>query len=238
MEAGLKESRPVDLDLTDHGLIRVVVMGEHQAFTEGLALAISGEPDLTLSGVAFAPWQLRDLLATGADVALIDLESAPGGLELARELTVAFPRVRLVVMTGTLDAKLLERALAVGVSAFVTKRSSLRDVLESVRGAHGDKMAVPASLLAEVMANVGRRELHQRVVNQRRSLLTERELEILSLLAEGLSTKAIAAKLVLSNNTVRSHAQNMLTKLGAHSRLEAVAYARSTGLIDTEQRVS
>jgi DNA-binding NarL/FixJ family response regulator len=108
--------------------------------------------------------------------------------------------------------------------------------MDSIRGAHRNQVAVSTALLAQVMKNVQLRESHERAAAQRPSILTDRELEVLRLMAEGRPTRAIADELILSVNTVRSHAQNTLTKLGAHSRLEAVALARAAGLIGVDPR--
>ena len=138
----------------------------------------------------------------------------------------SFSRVgSLVMLTGQADSGVLAAALESGCSGFVTKDGNLRDLASAIRGVLAGEVRVPQKLITQLAAYLRPRPVATG------SDLTRREFEVLRLLAEGHSTSAIVAELVLSIHTVRNHIRNILMKLNAQSRLEAVAIATRQGLL-------
>ena len=211
--------------------VRTILIDDHTAFAEALAVALSAQSDITVVGCAATPWAARALLDQQVNVAVIDLQfGGHDALELAREIRLLAPSIALVLMSDTPDALVLETMLSLGARGFVHKGQGVQHIIDAVRSAETDQIALPAAMFTDFVSRSQGRSDRTRASDRLRMLLTERECEILTLMAEGHSTRDIAARLVLSVNTVRSHVQNTLTKLGVNSRLQAVALAREAGL--------
>ncbi len=208
-------------------VVRVVIVDDHVSFAEALRVALGSEADIDVVATAAT---LRSgehaVHEHRPDVALVDHRVGDeDGLELVRALHESRPRTRLVMLTATTDDSTILRALEAGCVGYLVKDAPLEAVVDAVRAAARGDAVVPPALLSRLLPRL-------RDPPQRRSdVLTERELAILDLLDQGRSNAAIAAELTISVNTVRNHVQNVLTKLGAHSKLEAVARARSSGLL-------
>lgn len=207
--------------------IRVVIIDDHTMFAESLARLLSDSADIDVvaterngaQGVAAARrWTPR--------VVLLDqrLPDRPG-VEVARELRAALPDTMVVILTGAADDRVLLGAIDAGCSGFLTKDHAASRVVDAVRAAAQGEVLIPPELLARLLPQLNR--AHRGLGSD----LSEREREVLDLLATGAPNKEIAAALSLSVNTVRNHVQRVLVKLGAHSKLEAVATAAREGLI-------
>jgi DNA-binding NarL/FixJ family response regulator len=159
-------------------------------------------------------------------VVLLD-QQLPGrdGLSVARDIKARNADVMIVMVTGAPDDRVLLGAIDAGCSGFLTKDRLVDEVVESVRAAAAGEVLIPPSLLARLLPQLNRTS---------RGIggdLSPRELEVLELLATGATNKAIAEQLYLSVNTIRNHVQQVLVKLGAHSKLEAVSIAVREGII-------
>jgi len=217
--------------------VRVAFVDDHRSYSQALAAAFEQTGSFDVVGVASTPEEAHAVMAGGVDVALVDIElDGFDGLELTKALRRAHPDTRIVALSGRRDPLLLEQALESGASGFIPKAAPLEQLIESVEATLEDRASVPASLLSEMFGNISRREERKRAAMALRSHLTTRELEILEMVGRGMSTREIAETLVVSVNTIRTHVQNVLTKLNAHSRIEAVNYAVSSGLIDPVTR--
>jgi DNA-binding NarL/FixJ family response regulator len=202
---------------------RVLVVDDHTMFTDLLALQLGACDDIDVVGtVALAETSIDAAERLGVDVVVLDYRLPDrDGITLAHEFAAALPSVRLVMLTGYHDPHLLRAAIAAGCSAFLTKDREPEELVEAVRtAARGDTTLTPDDL--RILAEASPPPAH----------LTQREDDILRLLADGASTRTMADRLHLSVNTVRNHTQRLLTKLGVHSRLDAVATARRLGLLD------
>jgi EAL domain-containing protein (putative c-di-GMP-specific phosphodiesterase class I)/DNA-binding NarL/FixJ family response regulator len=220
--AGVYRAAPVDEPL------RILLVEDHQMVAEGIVELVGAEPDLdvvgveaTVAGAADAATRLRP------DVVLMDYRLPDGdGVEATRLIRAAVPTAAVVMVTSVASESVLLGAIDAGCAAFVLKDGPVQDVIDATRAAgRGDAVIAP-SLLARLLPRL-RRSSASPV-----TALTDREQQVLELLVEGLSSQAIADRLFLSMNTVRNHVQNVLVKLGSHSRLEAVATAVRTGLVD------
>jgi two-component system nitrate/nitrite response regulator NarL len=205
--------------------VRVVIVDDHAVFAQALASVLADQDGMTAVGTAYSVADGIALIEEVApDVAVVDYRLRDGrGSDLVRTLHGSARDVRVVILTAAEDEAAFLDALDAGCAGYVTKDRPLEEVVAAVTAAASGDVAVAPALLARTLSRLGR-EIP-------RARLTVREREVLELVAEGLSNKAIAAALSLRLNTVRNHVQNILTKLDAHSKLEAVAIATREGLI-------
>jgi len=211
-------------------IITVGVVDDHQVLTEALAVVIRQETDLRYVGSAGTCAEAQVLVTnTLPQVLLLDVSLPDGdGLSLAPELKRLAPDTQILILTSYSDETTLLRAVDIGVNGFVSKNQPMAQVLTAIRQAAEGEIVMPASLLAGVLARTLRRNQGEKPDPKS---LTPREKEILTQIAQGKSGQAIAEALTISPMTVRTHIRNLLTKLGAHSRLEAVTLAFRRGLI-------
>jgi len=207
--------------------IRVLVVDDHLMFAELLTSTLGACSDITVAGIARdGDAALRALSETPPDVVVLDYR-LPGddGVTVATRIRRASPDTKIVMLTGHDDDGLLRAALAAGCSGFIAKDRAATELIDAVRTVHSGRAAVDVAAAARLAQG------RPRVSGP--AALTPRELEVLELLAGGASTREIADRLFISLNTARNHVQRLIAKLGAHSRLEAVAIARRAGLLDT-----
>ena len=210
------------------GVVRLLIVDDHDMFAESLRLALSVEADMTVVGTASTLARARAMIVSDApDVVLLDHRLPDGlGVDAIAELKALRPGARIVVLTAAAEDSVLVAATEAGCAGFILKTSPLDELVAAVRTAAAGEMMVSSDLLGRLL-----NRLHHR--DERPSHdLTAREREILGLIAEGLTNGAIAKRLFISVNTVRNHVQNILAKLDAHSKLEALSVAIRDGLID------
>ena len=205
-------------------MISILIVDDHRMFAQSLARLVALESDMEVVGTAFTA---ADAVAAAAeqhpDVCLIDYALPDrDGASLAVELRKMLPSVRIAMLTGVTRPSTAKAAREAGCDAFVTKDDAADDLVETIR-----RVAAGDTDLSHDIATA-LRDSTEAAVNYG---LTNRELEVLGMMAQGASTTDIASTFVVSNNTVRTHVQRIITKLGAHSKLEAVAVARSAGLV-------
>ncbi len=207
--------------------ISVVIIDDHRMFAESLGRLLSDHERIEILGVApdgEAGLALVSQLQPA--VVLVDFQLPDrNGVEIAAELKKRDPRTMVVMLTGSTDDRVLVSAIDAGCSGFITKDRDVSDVAEAVLAAAAGEALISPAQLARLLPKLSR--THRAVGAD----LTERERELLEHLARGQANKAIAAELHLSVNTVRNYVQSVLTKLNAHSKLEAVATAVREGLV-------
>ena len=208
--------------------VRVLIVDDHQVFAGSLAHALTAEDGLLVVGVATSLEAARAQTgATAPDVVLLDHQLPDGdGVSAIRVLHALRPSVQVVVLTATTSERVLVAAMEAGAAGFIAKTQPLEDVIDGVRSAAQGESVVSAKLLARLLPRLQRRS------RTPATTLTEREREILDLLAQGLQNADIARQLSLSVHTVRNHVANLSAKLGAHSKLEVLAIAVRDGLVD------
>jgi DNA-binding NarL/FixJ family response regulator len=201
---------------------------DHQMFAASLAQALQAEPDLLVVAQATSVAQARELVASALpDVVLLDHRLPDGdGVAAMAELHRIRPSAKIVVLTASTSDRVLVAAMEGGAAGFIAKTQPLDDVLAGVRAAAQGESVVSAKLLNRLLPRLQRRS------GGGRAELTEREHEILDLLARGLSNADIAEQLTISVHTVRNHVANLSAKLGAHSKLEVLSIAVREGLVD------
>ena len=206
---------------------RVAIVDDHLMFAESVARLLGAEDDLDVVGVeGTVAGAVRLVSETTPDVVVIDYQLPDGdGVQAATAIRSAHPGIQVLMLTGVADPRVLVAAIEAGCCGFVTKDKALSELVVAVRLAQSGESYVEPRLLADLLPRFGR---SYRGLG---SDLTNREREVLGLLATGASNQAIADQLFVSLNTVRNHVQHVLDKLGAHSKLEAVAIASREGLI-------
>jgi DNA-binding NarL/FixJ family response regulator len=211
--------------------IRALVVDDHQVVADGLALTLSHYADIQVVGVATTVAEAVSLATTHQpNVVLLDYYLPDGtGAMAATEIRVHVPEVAIVVLTANGGDDALLAAVHAGACGFLLKTQGAIQVVDAVRRAAEGEMLIPAATLAGLLSR--RRNFDLANAKDLESALTTREHEILKFMAQGVSNRAISERLVIEYSTVRSHIQNILDKLGAHSKLEAVARASELGLL-------
>jgi DNA-binding NarL/FixJ family response regulator len=216
--------------------VRVVLADDHDAFVEGLGMVLSAEDDLEVVALAGdGASALQAVLIHHPDVLVVDTQMpGPAVTELVRLVGQAEPATRVLLLAE--DARLEPSTRPdPGGPAGMTRAVSARELAEAIRAvAAGFRvtLAEPAAAAAAVPApEPPERDLHAELLLRS---LSDRERQILALLARGYSNRRIAEACYLSLNTVRTHVQNVLVKLGVHSKLEAAALAVRQGLVRIE----
>ena len=207
--------------------VRVLVVDDHEMFASSLAHVLDAEDDLVTVGVAGTIARAGELIrSTDPDVLLLDHRLPDGdGVSSIGELRALRPDLAVVVLTASAADHVLVAAIEAGASGFVSKTRGIGEVTAAVRAAASGESVISPELLARLLPRLhrGGSAGHQE--------LTEREREVLGLLAEGMTNASIAERLVVSVHTVRNHIANLSAKLGAHSKLEALAIAVREGLL-------
>lgn len=208
--------------------ITVVIVDDHIVFSAALARLFDDEPDILVMGAAATVaggWALVE--EHGPTVVLLDYELPDGdGVRLTAHIKSTHPDTQIVMLTGSADERIMVRAIKAGCSRFLTKDRAASEAADAVRSVARGETRIPPAVLSHLLP------LHHRTTHVLGDDLTEREREVLELLAAGMSNRAIADRTFLSVNTIRNYVSSILTKLGCHSKLEAVAVAVRAGIID------
>lgn len=208
---------------------RLVLVDDHAILRQGLRSVLEREPDLVIVGEAASEDEAEAVVArTNPDVVLLDLKLSAGsdfeGLSLCATLSSAYPSCGLLVLTTFLDESLVLRAVHAGARGYVVKDVDTTELVRAIRAiALGESAFDSRSAAAVVRSLSGRSEPPQQ--------LTDREVEVLRLLAAGLSNSKIGEKLFISATTAKFHVSNIMRKLEVSRRAEAVYAASKRGLI-------
>ena len=213
--------------------LRIVLADDHVTVRQGLKLLIEAEPDMVVVAEAGdGESAVQQSLAAGADVVVMDI-SMPGmnGLAAARALLDARPDARIVTLTRHVDQAYLQELLRAGVSGYVLKRSAPTELLQAIRAVSRGGQYIDSSLTARVTAGfIGAKGGGAKPTPE----LTEREAQVLRLIAAGYAHKEIAARLSLSAKTVDAHKANAMRKLDLNGRIDVIKYAVLQGWLDSE----
>jgi DNA-binding NarL/FixJ family response regulator len=208
---------------------RVLVVDDHLMFAELLGEVLHDHDDIVVTAYVTTGDEAVDAARRDApDVVVLDyLLPGEDGVAVAARLRCVAPEIGIVMLTGLDDDTVLSAALLAGCTGFVTKDRATRELVEAVRAVRDGRGAIDPGAIARLAT------MRHDATAGHATGLTQREQEVLALLAEGSTTREIASRLFISLNTTRNHVQRLIAKLGAHSRLEAVAAARRAGLLET-----
>ena len=215
--------------------ITVLVCDDHRILTDSLAMIIRSDDDLELVGepVADPESGIEVCRTTRPDVVLMDYEfrGRMNGMEATRRIRAASPDTNVIIMTAHEDDAVLVACVEAGACGFLNKTEALDEVIAAVKGAADGDVLIDPVILSKAMHTVAQQREARREADSVLDHLTEREREILQLLAHGLRNDGIAEKLFISPQTVQTHVRNILAKLGVHSKLEAVSFAIRHGAV-------
>jgi DNA-binding NarL/FixJ family response regulator len=212
--------------------IRVLLVDDQQLLTDSLARLLAAEPDIEVVGVAATVAEARAQARERMDVVLMDYRLPDGtGAEATRAIKARWPTARVVMLTAIADDETVLESIQAGADGYLTKDRAVEDVVTAVRDAKAGETLLPRSVIIGIAQRVA---MARERPPERPSIepLTARELEVLRSLADGLSTPDICDRLFISRNTLRTHVQNIMTKLHVHSKLEAVTVALRLRIIE------
>lgn len=212
--------------------IRVLVVDDHTIVRDGICALLALVGDIEVVGEAVNGSEALKMVAElKPDVVLMDIAMPiMGGLEATRRITREFPKTRVLVITQHDDKEYVFPVIESGASGLISKAAASSELAAGIRSVfQGDSFLSPsvAKLLVENYQKIAKERNHLDPYNQ----LTEREREVLKLLAEGFSTQEMADMLVITRKTVEGHKTNLMTKLGIHNRIDLVKYALRRGII-------
>lgn len=210
--------------------IRILVADDHPVVRDGLVAILSTQPDFSVVGEAGTGTEtVQRVMALRPNVLLLDLEMPDvDGVGVLKQLRQTDVPTRVVVFTAfDTDERILD-AVQAGAQGYLLKGAPREELFNAVRVVHSGGSLLQPIVASKLLRQVSREQTKETSADA----LTERELEVLQLMAQGLQNKEIAAKLVISERTVKFHVSSILAKLGAGNRTEAVKIAAHRGIVD------
>jgi DNA-binding NarL/FixJ family response regulator len=213
-------------------MVRLMVVDDHPIWREGVARDLAEGGHEVVATAADGPAAIRRAAAARPEVVLMDLQLPLGsGVEATRDILAADPAARVLVLSASGEDADVLAAVKAGATGYLVKSAGRDELLDAVeKTARGEAVFSPG--LAGLVLGEFRR-LSAGPVDEGAPKLTEREIEVLRLVAKGMSARQVADRLVLSHRTVQNHVQNTLRKLQLHNRVELTRYAIEQGL-DTD----
>ena len=218
--------------------IRVLIADDHALFRRGLEMVLEAEDDIDLVGQASDGTEAVAVAGESLpDVVLMDIRMPKSsGIEACRATKEVAPSAKIVMLTISDEEEDLFEAIRAGASGYLLKDIPLDEVAEAVRAVHGGQSLINPSMAGKLLtefATLAKRDTEEeRVQHVAPPKLTDREMEVLKLVARGMNNRDIAKELFISENTVKNHVRNILEKLQIHSRMEAVMIAVRQKLIE------
>jgi DNA-binding NarL/FixJ family response regulator len=215
--------------------ITLLICDDHKVLTDALAMVVGLDSDLTMIAAPVHTAEAAIEIAAEhlPDVVLMDIVFKGGmsGIDATRAIKAASPSTKVVIMTAHDDEHLLVEAVEAGASGFLGKDEAAEELLSAAKAAADGEVLIDPATLTRLLHRVALEREERRDALNLLDDLTDREKEILQLLAEGMRNDGIAAKLFISPQTVQTHIRNILGKLRVHSKLEAVAFGVRHGAI-------
>lgn len=210
--------------------MRVLVADDHSLFRDGIISLLKAAGMEVVGEAGDGAQAVAEARRLRPDVVLMDIQMPGiGGIEATRRLKAELPDVQVVMLTVSQEDADLFEALKAGAQGYLLKSLTSDEFLELLEGLTRGEAPLPRNLAAKLIAGIARPPDHgARVADA----LTDREIEVLRLVAFGLPNKVIGQRLGVSENTVKYHMKNVLQKLGLHNRAEAAAYAVRSGLAE------
>ncbi len=212
--------------------IRILIADDHGVVRAGLRALLDATPDIHVAGEAADGQEtIRLTRELCPDIVLLDLSMppGPGGIEILRQLCTLRPAPRVLILSAHEDEGLLRQAIKEGAAGYVIKRAVESELINAIQAAwRGDLYVHPAMTRALLQESAPARPID----NASATALTQREAEVLQLVAQGYTSRQVAERLSISARTVESHRANIMDKLELRGRVELVRYAREHGLIE------
>src|SRR5580700_8581986 len=217
--------------------IRALIVDDHALFRRGLEMVLAAEDDIELVGEASDGTEAVEKAGESLpDVVLMDIRMPrSSGIEACRAMKEVAPSSKIVMLTISDEEEDLFEAIRAGASGYLLKDIPLDEVADVVRQVHGGQSLINPSMAAKLLtefAALNKRDQEERAEQVPPPKLTDREMQVLKLVAKGMNNRDIAKELFISENTVKNHVRNILEKLQIHSRMEAVMIAVREKLIE------
>jgi DNA-binding NarL/FixJ family response regulator len=217
--------------------IRALIVDDHALFRRGLEMVLAAEDDIELVGEASDGAEAVQKAGESLpDVVLMDIRMPKSsGIEACRAMKEVAPSSKIVMLTISDEEEDLFEAIRAGASGYLLKDIPLDEVADVVRAVHGGQSLINPSMAAKLLtefAALNKRDQEERAEQVPPPKLTDREMQVLKLVAKGMNNRDIAKELFISENTVKNHVRNILEKLQIHSRMEAVMIAVREKLIE------
>jgi DNA-binding NarL/FixJ family response regulator len=215
--------------------IRVIIADDHALFRRGLQMVLESEDDIEVLAEAGDGDEAVQLATEHMpDLILMDVRMpSQGGIEATREIKDSVPHTKILMLTISDEEEDLYDAIKAGASGYLLKEISIEEVAEAIRKVHAGQSLISPSMASKLLtefASMAKKDEEKQQMPAPR--LTDREMEVLTLVAQGLNNRDIAKELFISENTVKNHVRNILEKLHLHSRMEAVVYAVREKLLE------
>jgi two-component system NarL family response regulator len=220
-------------DATGSEPVRVLVVDDQELFRRGLIMLLGGDTDIEVVGEAADGVTATELaVKTAPDVILLDVRMPRRtGVEACRAIKEVVPAAKIIMLTVSDEEADLYESVKNGASGYLLKDSSIEEVAQAIRVVNEGQSLISPSMAVKLIDEFKQMSKPER--EQGPGLrLTDRELEVLRLVAKGLNNREVAKELFISENTVKNHVRNILEKLQLHSRMEAVMYAMREKLLD------
>ena len=211
----------------DAQVIRVLIVGDHEMVREGLMAMLQPEPDFEVVGQTGHGTEVAELVeTTRPDIVLLDARLPDvSGVEVCRRLRDSHPSVAVLILTTYTDPDLVQECIQAGARGYVVKDVERFSLKESIRAVYRGQSVLAPQVAGHVMEGARTRQLG----GSRRTMLSESQVSILRLISRGHSNREIAAEVHLSENTVKTHVQEIFRKLGVRNRVEAAILAGKSG---------
>jgi len=203
-------------------VIRILAADDHALIRDGIAALIANQKDMSLVGEASNGREaIEQFRSHRPEVTLMDLQMPEmNGIDALIAIRSEFPEARIIVLTTYAGDALCKRAMKAGAQAYILKGNVRKDLLDTIRAVRAGKKFIHAEVAAELASHAADDSLSQR------------EIEVLSLIAAGNSNKLVADQLAISEDTVKGHVKSILSKLGVNDRTHAVTAALKRGIIE------
>jgi DNA-binding NarL/FixJ family response regulator len=217
--------------------IRTLIVDDHALFRRGLEIVLVTEPDIEVVGQAGDGAEAIEKAGESApDVVLMDVRMPrSSGIEACRTIKAVVPSAKIIILTMSDEEEDLFEAIRAGASGYLLKDIPLDEVSEAVRAVHGGQSLISPTMAGKLLtefATLAKRDSEEPPQQLPAPKLTDREMQVLKLVARGMNNRDIAKELFISDNTVKNHVRNILEKLQIHSRMEAVMVAVREKIIE------
>jgi Response regulator containing a CheY-like receiver domain and an HTH DNA-binding domain len=201
--------------------IRILTVDDHPLLRDGIAALVNNQPDMTVVAEASSGLEAVERFKEHRpDITLMDLRMPDmDGIDTMTAIIREFPEARIIVLTTYSGDALIVRALKAGAQGYILKGLLRKELLDTIRSVHSGRKRIAPEVASEVVNFAAD------------SLLTIREIDVLQLIAEGSANKVVADRLTITEDTVKAHVRNILSKLGANDRTHAVTIALKRGII-------
>jgi DNA-binding NarL/FixJ family response regulator len=212
--------------------LRVAIVDDHDLFRTGLRNLLEEQGVLIIGEAASGAEAVKIVRELAPDVVVMDLNMpGMGGVDATRHITSIAPLTRVVMLTISEEDSDVMDAILAGACGYLLKDSSIQDLMAGIRAASLGESLISPNIAAKVLQRVRATSTQPEIANTIRAELSDREIEVLKLIANGKDNAVIAAELHISPKTVKNHISNILMKLQIDNRIQAAVYAVRSGIV-------